>query len=72
MSDKPAEKSAATETSTSSSRRTKNFVVGDVVEVEAGATVTRPDGSTATVGKGGFALSTPGTYKLGDREVSAK
>ncbi|WP_134739999.1 hypothetical protein [Nocardioides sp. 503] len=59
------------EATTASTDRRKNFTVGEIVDVERGTTVTRPDGSTVTAGKS-YALDVPGTFRLGDREVTAK
>lgn len=60
-----------TTTATPADSRRKNFTVGEIVEVERGTVVTRPDGSTVTAGKS-YALDVSGAFRLGDREVTAK
>lgn len=50
----------------------KAHKVGDLIEVEDGSTVTRPDGAAVTVSGGLYVLSQPGTYRVGDTEVEAK
>ncbi|HTW15137.1 MAG TPA: hypothetical protein VMF51_08405 [Nocardioides sp.] len=50
----------------------KNFAVGETVEVPEGTVVRRPDGSERPVTGGLYVLDVPGTFVLGEREVTAK
>ena len=53
-------------------KKSKPSKVGEVIEVEDGSTVTRPDGEAVTVSGGFYVLSQPGTYQVGNEELEAK
>lgn len=68
----PPETTPQDATATKTARKgAKNLPVGTTVEVADGTQVVRPDGSIKTVSGTAYVLDVPGTFRLGDDEVTA-